>query len=381
MNDVNDKSKRLLNYINGVFSNDEIFKSKKTSPGFDYNPGENEALDSMYENMSEFESLDNNKDMFNHAIASNIEAMKILRPDVFPTINTSVPKVKQPRKIEPKAPENTATEDVSTKPIDFISPFDTLEPTGNQMIDKVYETGKRHVDQDIASGKIKEEDRPIIYGLYKKLTNGIVNRKTGQIEFDIFDLLDNKNSLMKEVSEELKLRGVKGKNPYLDSINHMANSMIKHHHPSKEEYEKLQETTINALSDQLYSKFKIELNNYPIVLETMEDVFESAAEKNMSIKEFALSLGETFLSIPEVEEAVTNLTDPELLNIIVFTNAALVNILGQGASIGFNKERSTDINKLRAYYKQSWENLKNEELGKSYYDLDDEDDYLDLLLK
>ena len=36
------------------------------------------------------------------------------------------------------------------------------------MIDKVYETGQRHVDQDIASGKIKEEDRPIIYGLYKK---------------------------------------------------------------------------------------------------------------------------------------------------------------------------------------------------------------------
>ena len=34
----------------------------------------------------------------------------------------------------------------------------------------------------------------------------------------------------------------------------------------------------------------------------MEDVFENAAEKNMSIKEFALSLGETFLSIPEVEK-------------------------------------------------------------------------------
>ena len=33
--------------------------------------------------------------------------------------------------------------------------------------------------------------------VFIKNNNGIVNRKIGQIEFDIFDLLDNKNSLMK----------------------------------------------------------------------------------------------------------------------------------------------------------------------------------------
>jgi hypothetical protein len=377
MNDNVNKSRQLLNYINYIFGNDDEISKAKNKQEFIYTPGENEKIDSAFEEMNSFSSLENTTERFNKFVNSNIDLMKVAYPDLFPTTNQA--STKKPVKVEPKSPEINSTAQTAPKQEAPIKqPIqqqpqpqkNVYSPKDNQLTNLIFETAERHFNEDIKSGRMKEENKPDMFNIVKRISTGMTDRSTGKEDFDIFDFIDNKNKVIKDIPKE-----------YKDSTNHLINSIIKHYKPSKEEYEKLHDATINALSDQLYTKFKVDINNYDYILDVFDAVFDMAAERNMPIKQFALALGENLINMKEVADAVDNRDNPELLTLLSIINATLVKYLGQGASTGLNKERlDTSSEKIKQFYEEKKKELENENVEKSESELNF-DEGLDLIFK